>query len=129
MAVNKGKWLASRSGRFTRCKNVPVPTQQEAVCTPEPVWTLWKKIKKKTLAVTGNRIAIHRLCRPCLRTILTEISCPLRYAEISLLFTRHGDSISREPQAARSHVASILHLCILSLTQLRMNIRTFHISP
>jgi hypothetical protein len=68
---------------------------------------------KKTLAVTGNRFAIPRLCRPCLVTILTEISLLLCCTEISLLFTRHGDSVSMEPQAVLPHVvSSLLHLCI-----------------
>lgn len=106
-----GKCAASCPDRFTHSKNVLVLTQQEAQCTPVPVWTLWRR--QKTLAVTGNRIAIPRLCRPCLVTILTETSRLLCYVEISLLFTRHGDSVSRELQAVRSHVvASLLQLCI-----------------
>jgi len=82
---------------------------------------------KKNLAVTRIRIAIPRLCRPCLVTTLTEISRLLCYVEVYLLFTRHGDSVSTEPQAVRPHVfASLLHHCISFLAQLQMTIRTFH---
>ena len=69
--------------------------------------------KTKTLTATGNRIVIPRLCRPYQVTILTEISRLLCHVEISLLFTRLGDSVSREPQPVRLNVfASLLHLCI-----------------
>lgn len=68
---------------------------------------------KKTPALTGNRIAIPRLCRPCLVTILTEISRVLCYFENYLLFTQNSDSVSREPEAFRPHVfVSHLHLRI-----------------
>lgn len=78
---------------------------------------------KKTPALTGNRIAIPRLCRPCLVTILTEISRVLCYFENYLLFTQNSDSVSREPEAFRPHVFISV---FLSLTQLQKTVRNFH---
>jgi hypothetical protein len=35
--------LASRPGRFTPEENLPVPIGLEVWCTPEPVWTTWRR--------------------------------------------------------------------------------------
>jgi hypothetical protein len=37
-ALDRGKWLASRTGRFTHRERAPVPIGQDAQWTPEQVW-------------------------------------------------------------------------------------------
>jgi hypothetical protein len=43
LALDRGQWSASRTGRFTPGKEFLVPFGQEARWAPESVWMLWSQ--------------------------------------------------------------------------------------
>jgi hypothetical protein len=43
-ALDRGKWSASRLGRFNPGKQLPVPIVEKAVWFPEHVWMQWREV-------------------------------------------------------------------------------------
>jgi hypothetical protein len=56
-ALDGCEWSASRPGRFTPGKELPIPIRWEAGWTPEDVWTRWQREKKNPFTA-GNRTPV-----------------------------------------------------------------------
>jgi hypothetical protein len=65
LALDGGKWVASRPGRFIAGEQPPIPMGWDTGWVSEPVWTLWSfPCRESNLGRPARSPSLYRLSYP-----------------------------------------------------------------